>query len=84
MRKYRADASIENQLKIDKLDQNHLQSIEKIQNHLHLTASVFLVLSSSLQKKCKTFGRSGVGTPTRSKMFWISTASIKIFCIRRS
>jgi hypothetical protein len=31
MRKYRGDASIENQLKIDKLDQNRLQSIEEIQ-----------------------------------------------------
>jgi hypothetical protein len=31
MRKYRGDAPIENQLKIDKLDQNRLQSIEEIQ-----------------------------------------------------
>jgi hypothetical protein len=37
MRKYRGDASIENQLKIDSLDQNRLQSIEKIQNLLPLT-----------------------------------------------
>jgi hypothetical protein len=35
MRKYRGDAPIENQLKIDKLDQNRLQSIEKIQKVSH-------------------------------------------------
>jgi hypothetical protein len=37
MRKYRGDTSIENQLKIDKFSQNRFQSIEKIQNLLHLT-----------------------------------------------
>jgi hypothetical protein len=37
MRKYRRDALIKNQLKIDKLDQNQLPSIEKIQTLLYLT-----------------------------------------------
>jgi hypothetical protein len=48
MRKYKGDTSIENQLKVDKLDQNRLQSIEKIQNLLHFT---LLKLSSSLHDR---------------------------------
>jgi hypothetical protein len=60
MHKYRGDASIENQLKIDKLDQNRLQSIEKIQK-------VSTVESARTQESAH-WSRH---THTRSKIFWI-------------